>query len=326
MAAATVMAQCLPSEPTERVLRCCALSPQAVPIFPVFLPTTTELTPRTKLVLSGNILYGTAAEGGSSGNGTLFALHTDGSGFAVLHTFTATSSPPYTNSDGVYPVTGLALTGNTLYGTAMSGGSHGLGTIFAVHTDGTGFATLRHFTGSDGISPQSDLTITGDTIFGGARFGGRFGNGAVFAMNLDGTDFRTLHDFTATPIGPPYTNSDGKLPSGELIQSDGVVYGTARYGGSHSGNRDPNGNGTVFSISLPESPPQLSVITSGPNLILAWRTDHAGYDYYGYYLQSTTNLASPAWITNLPAPVVINGQYTVTNAISGNQQFFRLRK
>jgi hypothetical protein len=30
------------------------------------------------------------------------------------------------------------------------------------------------------------------------------------------------------------------------------------------------------------------------------------------------------WTTNSPAPVVANGQNTVTNPISGTQQFFRL--
>ncbi len=29
-------------------------------------------------------------------------------------------------------------------------------------------------------------------------------------------------------------------------------------------------------------------------------------------------------VRHLPAPVVVNGQYTVTNPISGKQQFFRL--
>jgi len=51
----------------------------------------------------------------------------------------------------------------------------------------------------------------------------------------------------------------------------------------------------------------------------------AKFDYTGYTLQSTTNLASPAvWSTNSPAPVVVNGQNTVTNAISGTQKFYLL--
>jgi len=42
-------------------------------------------------------------------------------------------------------------------------------------------------------------------------------------------------------------------------------------------------------------------------------------------LQSTTYLVSPAvWTTNSPAPVVIAGQNTVSNPITGAQQFYRL--
>jgi hypothetical protein len=55
---------------------------------------------------------------------------------------------------------------------------------------------------------------------------------------------------------------------------------------------------------------------------LTWPTNAVGFT-----LQSTTNLHSPAaWVTNSPAPVVINGQNTVTNPISGAQQFYRLRQ
>src|SRR5438045_1718315 len=39
------------------------------------------------LVLSGNALYATAFTGGSSGNGTVFAVNTDGTAFRVLHSF-----------------------------------------------------------------------------------------------------------------------------------------------------------------------------------------------------------------------------------------------
>ncbi len=81
------------------------------------------------------------------------------------------------------------------------------------------------------------------------------------------------------------------------------------------------GNGTLFSLSFT---PQLAIIPSNANLILAWPTNYAGFDYTGFVLQSTTNLASPVWVTNCPAPIVVNGQNTVTNPISGTQQFFRL--
>jgi hypothetical protein len=76
------------------------------------------------------------------------------------------------------------------------------------------------------------------------------------------------------------------------------------------------GAGTVFSIFVP---PQLTITPSAANVILTWPTN-----FTGFTIQSTTNLTSPVWTTNLPAPVVVNGEYTVTNPISGTQQFFRL--
>jgi formylglycine-generating enzyme required for sulfatase activity len=83
------------------------------------------------------------------------------------------------------------------------------------------------------------------------------------------------------------------------------------------------GNGTVFSLSF--APPQLTIIPSGAKAILTWPTNVAGFDYTGYTLQSTTNLVSPVvWTTVSPGPVVVNGQNTVTNPISGAQQFYRL--
>jgi hypothetical protein len=58
---------------------------------------------------------------------------------------------------------------------------------------------------------------------------------------------------------------------------------------------------------------------------LSWPANVAGFDYTGYTLQSTTNLVSPVvWSTNSPTPVVIAGQNTVTNPITGAQQFYRL--
>src|SRR5208283_4630418 len=62
--------------------------------------------PYAGLILSRNTLYGTAEDGGSSGNGTVFAVNTDGTGFTNLYSFTPTPAPAYTNSDGANPWAG----------------------------------------------------------------------------------------------------------------------------------------------------------------------------------------------------------------------------
>jgi len=201
-------------------------------------------SPAAPLVLSGNTLYGTAEGGGSGnlGNGTVFAVNTDGSMFTNLHGFTG-------GSDGAAPQAGLILSGHTLYGTASRGGVSGAGTVFAINTDGTGFKTLHGFTAvslgsypntnGDGAHPQAGLVLAGNTLYGTASGGGSSGSGTVFAVNTDGTGFKTLYSFTAANY-PAHTNSDGVGPGG-LILSGNTLYGAAGGGGS-------SGNGTVFAV------------------------------------------------------------------------------
>src|ERR1044071_71730 len=273
--------------------------------------------PSDSLALSGDTLYGSAPQDGGSDSGTLFAISTDGSGFTNLYRFTAVSnnaSGYATNSDGAYPTGGLILSGNTLYGATSRGGVFGSGTIFSINTDGTGFTNLHNFasrttnpfgilTNSDGAGPKT-LILSGDTLYGTADSAGSLGSGTAFALNTNGTCFKILHNFSGT--------SDGASPLAGLIISN-TLHGTTYSGGSTD-------SGAVFSLSLtPVSRPRLSIRSSGPNVILTWPTDATGFR-----LQSTTNLVSPIWTTNFPAPVVINGQNAVTNPISGTRRFYRL--
>jgi uncharacterized repeat protein (TIGR03803 family) len=273
--------------------------------------------PSGTLILAGNILYGTAYQGGTNGSGTVFALNANGTVFTNLYTFAATHGYPYTNNDGDFPYGGLILSGDTLYGTAENGGSSGNGTVFAVNTNGTGFTNLYNFTANpgpnytntDGVNPEAGLILSGKTLYGTAPAGGNSEYGTVFALNTDGTGFMNLYNFTAED-SITGTNRDGADPSGGLISSGKTLYGTASHGGNSS-------NGTVFGLSLA---PQLAIMLSGINVILTWPTNATGFT-----LEFATNLVpSAVWNTNLPAPSAINGTNTVTNAINGTQKFYRL--
>jgi uncharacterized repeat protein (TIGR03803 family) len=123
--------------------------------------------PEDALILSGNTLYGTAGRGGSFSNGTVFAVNTDGTGFKVLHTFSAYSGPNLTNSDGFRAWGGLAISGNTLYGTAIGGGIRGGGTIFSISlppqlaiTASAGNVILTWPTNVAGLTLQSTPSLT----------------------------------------------------------------------------------------------------------------------------------------------------------------------
>jgi uncharacterized repeat protein (TIGR03803 family) len=194
--------------------------------------------------------------------------------------------------------------------------------VFKVSTDGTVFTNLHTFaagsgsfpgvTNSEGAGPYAGLVLSGNTLYGTASQGGNSGNGTVFKINIDGSGFANLYSFTAgnTNSSGLFTNSDGASPEAGLVLTNNTVYGTTWSGGS-------SGNGTVFSIFIQ---PQLTLIPSGPYVILTWPTNYAGFT-----LQSTTNLVStPVWTTVSPGPVVIGGENVAIDTISGTQRFYRL--
>ena len=336
-----------------------------------FTGSSDGASPSAGVIAQGSTLYGAAALGGSSGNGTLFKLNTDGSGFNVVHTFAAGSGtfPIVSNNEGAFPV-GLILSGNTLYGTTQGGGTGGNGTVFRVNTDGSGFSVVHDFTpgsgpaavvtNSDGAHPVAPVILSSNTLYGTTFWGGAGGYGTVFRVNDDGTQFKNLHSFTAPSSPGPATNYDGNSPNGGLVISANTLYGTTRFGGPWGDgtifqlNTDGSGfgildnfgsnggrpvgslilssnilygttaiggswdSGTVFSLSL--APPKLTISLSGSSVILTWPANAARFA-----LQSTTNLISQAtWTPVFPLPVVVNGQNTVTNEISGTEQFYRL--
>jgi len=185
------------------------------------------------LTLSGSVLYGTTAEGGSAGNGTVFKINTDGSGFEVLKEFSATSaSDTYTNSDGAFPCGSLVLSSNVLYGTTYGGGSSGAGTVFAINTNGLGFALLKDFSNADGALPFAGLTLSSNVLYG-TTAGGASDYGSVFKLNTDGASFTLIKEFGY---------SDGREPLGSLALSSNVLYGATWAGGS--GDR-----GTLFKLN-----------------------------------------------------------------------------
>src|SRR5205814_4563718 len=72
------------------------------------------------LTLSSGVLYGSTYRGGNWGYGTVFQINTDGTGYAVLKSFT--------DGDGANPDGPLPFSAAVLYGTTVSGGSSVPGT------------------------------------------------------------------------------------------------------------------------------------------------------------------------------------------------------
>jgi uncharacterized repeat protein (TIGR03803 family) len=98
-------------------------------------PTTSTnsdgASPSAGLILSGNVLYGTASAGGVGAAGAVYSLNLNTSQFATIRSFTALAGGG-TNTDGAFPVAPVLQLGGSLYGTTFGGGPGGVGTVFSL--------------------------------------------------------------------------------------------------------------------------------------------------------------------------------------------------
>jgi uncharacterized repeat protein (TIGR03803 family) len=273
--------------------------------------------PYAGLILSGNTLYGTAQEGGSSYCGTVFAINTDGTGFTNLWNFTD-------GSDGANPFARLILSSNTLYGTASDGGSSYNGTIFAINTDGTGFTTLWNFTGgSDGAGPWAGLILSSNTLYGTAQEGGSSRCGTVFSYTLplssalvvittslpSGVD-DVAYSQTLMAFGgrKPYnwTISSGVLPPGLILATNGLISGTPTSVGTFNFTvqvTDANNNTATQALKLTVIPLQVDT----------YLPDGMSFTDYSWQLDATGGLTPYSW--SLISGSLPSGLTLATNGI-----------
>ena len=216
------------------------------------------------------VLYGTTSAGGAANNGTVFSL-TSGPGGAwaesVLYSFTG-------GSDGGGPSTGVAIGSGTggstvLYGTTFAGGTTNNGTVFRLTPPTTPSgtwteATLYDFplpmgSYSHGITPSGVVIGSGPggylVLYGTTQYGGTGtgllcsfppgGCGTVFSLTPPtGVPSGTGGAWTETLLYNFAGGSDGAFPSGVVIGSGGVLYGTAP-------NGSPSSAGVFFSLTPP---------------------------------------------------------------------------
>jgi uncharacterized repeat protein (TIGR03803 family) len=181
---------------------------------------------------SGN-LYGTTAECGAYGNGTVFKLDRAGKS-TILHSFA--------RGNDSLPEQGHLVrdkSGN-LYGVTYGGGSNactnGCGVLYKLGTNGK-FTVLHRFAGgvSDGCHPYGTVVMDeAGNLYGTTWMCGAPGNGIVWKVSTGGKE-TILHSFAGGV-------SDGCAPyAGVVRDSHGNLYGTTWGCGAHN-------LGTVFKL------------------------------------------------------------------------------
>jgi uncharacterized repeat protein (TIGR03803 family) len=188
--------------------------------------------------VDGNF-YGITEAGGASGHGTVFKITPTGN-FATLYNFC-----PQTNcADGSLPSSALVQASNgNLYGSTISGGNYGYGTIFQITPSGT-LTTLHSFDFSDGATccgalvQETNGKLYGTSAGGGANSNFFCGNGCGTAFEISTTgELTTLYNFCGLD-----SCADGSSPEGLVQATDGNLYGNAGEGGSHE-------SGVIFEIA-----------------------------------------------------------------------------
>src|ERR1039458_10064672 len=268
--------------------------------------------PYGSLTLAGSTLYGMTYSGGSNSYGTVFKINTDGSGYSILHHFSAASG------DGEYPYGSLTLSGSTLYGMTSQGGS-AMGIVFKISTNGNGFTVLHGFglAAGDGYDPQGSLTLCGSTLYGMTNQGGSSGGsgyGTVFQINTDGSGYQILHNFVGYP-------TDGNWPYYDAMALSGsTLYGTTEQGGSNY-----PGYGIVFSLEVPVFS-ITGIAEQGNNILITWMSGigttnalqaSSGPNY------STNNFADIFTVTNAVGPTT---NYLDAGAVTNfSSRYYRVR-
>lgn len=156
-------------------------------------------------------LYGATFSGGMTSDGTVFRIGTNGSGYAILWSFT--NSPDGADPDGDL----VQGADGALYGTTRIGGSASAGTIFKIMPDGSGYTILHSFTNvPDGATPFAGLLQAADGRLYGTTSGGGSSGGTIFTLDTNGGSYSVLHKFSFLP--------DGDSPEAALMQaSDGFL-------------------------------------------------------------------------------------------------------
>ena len=179
-------------------------------------------------------LYGTTSEGGTPNKGTVFELSPPGGGQttwneSVIYTFQSGTG------DGTQPLGSLLLgESGALFGTTPFGGSSNNGTVFELVPPGAGQTvwseTIIHsFTGLGFSGPYGG-------VISGAN-GDLYGSTSTGAVGTGGTVFRLTPPAAGkkkwqrkTLWGFP-TQASGTFPEGNLLLSNGNLYGTTETGG-----------------------------------------------------------------------------------------------
>lgn len=154
------------------------------------------------------------------------------------------------------------------------------------------------------------------------------GSMAGWGWNINGQATpRSGTDFVAVAAG--WRHSLALKSDGSMV-GWGWNYGLDATAGTFYGQAVPRAGtnfiavaaGERFSVAIQMQPPVLTIAPIGNNVVLSWSTNHIGYT-----LEARSDVSPLSnWAPVPGTPTILANQFTVTNSLTGGNQFFRLKR
>jgi hypothetical protein len=207
---------------------------------------------------------------------------------------------------------GLPFAGNSNAAIALNDGFPRIPSTGAVYT--AEYAS---------VAPTRVISLSGDLAFGTVAVGSwaqrtltisNSGNSALTVSNISYPDgFSGNWSGTVPPDGAQEVT---------VTFSPGSA---GAYGGDVTVSADPTSGVNTMAISGTGTAPSpalcVSALASRDKIVIAWPSSFGGFS-----LEYTTDLRATNWIPDPAVPVLVEGNYTVTNPLTAGNRFYRLRK
>ncbi len=167
------------------------------------------------------ILLGLSTTGGKNNTGLIFEYNLNNQTFTILSEFDD-------STNGKYPFGELLLASDgKFYGISSAGGNHNQGTLFEFDYSRDKITALFHFTKTDAEYPIGSLIEVDSVLYGLGQYGGIKQDGTLFKYDLQTSSFKVLAEFD--------DETTGRVPQGDLLHYNGVLYGLAVAGAQAQG-------------------------------------------------------------------------------------------
>ena len=227
-----------------------------------FSSASTGASPGGVLIIdSSGDLFGTTANGGGSGCGTVWELSAGSGSISPLASFSPVTVGGVAQNPGADSIV-MDNSGDLLGTTAGNAAAGSFGTIWELPNGTTSIQTLASFNGADGSTPVGRIAVDGKgNIYGATQYGGDdiggstpLGSGVAYELPVGFAQPAILAPFDSTMVG--------EFPTGGVVlDSNGNLFGTTSIGGS----ANSAGDGTVWEVPARTISPRTIEVFAGTN-------------------------------------------------------------